>query len=164
MKKIIMTLSILLSACSSIKPLRPFGQSSIMIIHNGTRNVTIGDTIIVRDLGDVDILLHEFGHIMSFNVKRPNEQLIELLNKEYPIPPKIIPSEHNKELQDFITTSTRWKIKYPFKHNKNCNIIEELMANLFAIFVRRGEELEYIKNNYNEIYIEYEKYYHSLKR
>ncbi|MGL5796920.1 MAG: hypothetical protein ACRCYT_01820 [Cetobacterium sp.] len=59
---------------------------------------------------------------------------VDLLSKEYPIPPKIILSYQNRELQDFITTATRCKIEYPFKYKKDCLVVEELMANLFVIY------------------------------
>lgn len=109
-------------------------------------------------------MLHEYGHILHEVYLKPSKTLISLLEKEHPIPPKIIPTNKNRELQDFITTSTRWKIEYPFKHKKDCLVVNEQMANLFVIFTLGGDELEYIKNNYNSIYMEYEKYYKALSK
>ncbi|MGL5709429.1 MAG: hypothetical protein ACRCX7_14450 [Cetobacterium sp.] len=161
MKYLLALSLLLLISCSSAKPL---GQSRMSLIYNSHFNTVIDDTIMVRDLGDVSLLLHEFGHVMSFKVRRPHKELVDLLNREYPVPPSIEPTVTNRELQDFITTSTGWKVKYPFKHKPDCNVVEELLANLFVIFTRRGEELEYIREHYNGIYVEYDKYYKSLKR
>jgi hypothetical protein len=77
-------------------------------------------------------------------------------------PPKIFPSYNNRELQDFITSSTRWEVQYPFKHKENDKVVEEMMANLFVIFTFGGDEKEYIRVNYKEIFTEYEKYYNGL--
>ncbi|MGL6298102.1 MAG: hypothetical protein ACRC1M_02935 [Methanobacteriaceae archaeon] len=89
-----------------------------------------------------------------------NKVMLAINRKGSKFPVKdIIPTYKNRELQDFITTSTRWKIKYPFRHKENCLIVEELMANLFVIFTLGGEDLDFIKQNYSEIYQEYKKYY-----
>lgn len=125
----------------------------------------LDNKIFLKDPQNIEMLLHEYAHFLYFKIKKPNSKLSELLNKEYEIPPLIIETKHNKELQDFVTTSTRWKIKYSFKHsNQDINIEAELMSNLFVIFTLNKEELNYIKINYPEIYIEYKKYYDSFWR
>ncbi|MGL5709797.1 MAG: hypothetical protein ACRCW9_03025 [Cetobacterium sp.] len=147
------------SSCSSYNYNKPFGIKSFEVHYNHHLNTVIENKIYIRNLGDIRMFLHEYGHYLYFNHTKPNKKLIVLLEKEYDIPPDIIPTYKNRELQDFITTSTRWKIKYPFRHKEDCFIVEELMANLFVIFTLGGEELDFIKQNYSEIHQEYKKYY-----
>lgn len=174
MKKCILALiTVLFSSCTSSYSKKieenkiiskKWGLQEIKIIYNYPSNALIGNTILVRNLGDVSIFLHEYAHaIHDFHLK-PSEKLVFLLSKEWPVPPRIIPTYNNRELQDFITTSTRWKIEYPFKHKKDCLIVNEQMANLFVIFTQNREDKDYIRKYYNEIYKEYEKYYNALDK
>ncbi|MGL4424751.1 MAG: hypothetical protein ACRCZL_04440, partial [Cetobacterium sp.] len=151
-----------LASCSNTKQIH-YGFKEFKVIYNAHNNTVIGNTMFVRNIGDVSMFLHEYAHILHYKHKKPSNEMVILLESEYPIPPAIAPTEENRELQDFITTSTRWKVKYPFKHKENTLIVEELMANLFVIFTMKGSDLEYVRTNYLEIYTEYEKYYNDLK-
>ncbi|MGL5049336.1 MAG: hypothetical protein ACRC6E_01720 [Fusobacteriaceae bacterium] len=123
----------------------------------------MGDEVHVKGLGDVSMYLHEYAHVLHFYYLKPNQSLLNVLNTEQPIPSVAIkPNYANRELQDFIATATRWKVKYPFKHNKNCNVELELLANLFVIFTLGGEDLKYIERHFQTIHNEYSYYYNSL--
>lgn len=165
MRIIILTLCVHIMLGCSTTNIKPLGQSSFRVIYNSHSNRVIGDTIFLKDLGNVAMTLHELGHMIHYKVRRPHKELLDALNVKYSNIPEIIPSTDNEELQDFITTSTRWEIMYPFKHTPDRTIIvDELMANLFVIFTRRGPELDYIEQNFSLVYKEYSKYYMSLRR
>lgn len=156
---------LLFAGCSSTEELEYISTqkfSRIPIVYNSNYNAIIGNELHVKSLGDISMFLHEYGHILHFLHLKPHTELIEVLSKEYPIPPEIIPVYENRELQDFITTTTRWKVKYPFKHREDILIVEELMANLFVIFTLGGESKQYVEENFEEIYKEYSIYYNNL--
>ncbi len=160
---------LLLSSCSSYEnKIEPIGTKDIYIRYGRSMpNRTLNNTILLNDLGDVDMLLHEFGHIYYHYIMPPNSRLRRALLKSYPKPPPILPNEDNRELQDFITTQSNWEITYPFKHNNKLGDeqrVREMMSNLLVIFTTNNKQLEFIKINYKEIYEEYTIYYKNLKR
>ncbi|MGL5646958.1 MAG: hypothetical protein ACRDDY_03825 [Clostridium sp.] len=172
-KAILVLILVFMSGCTTRytkkqeenRKFRKWGLQEIRIRFNSAGSSLVGNTMFLKNLGDVSIFLHEYGHVLHDFHLVPHDKLVRLLQVEYPIPPKIIPTNENTELQDFITTSTRWKVKYPHSHKEGDTLIEkELMANLFVIFTLQGINKEYIKNNYRELYVEYEKYYNNLSK
>lgn len=165
MVKFIFLMLFVFIGCSNVSDVNVVNKikfSKFTVIYNSNYNGIIAGDLHVRTLSDISMFLHEYGHIVHTRYIKPEGKLLELLKTEQKIPPAIKPNYDNRELQDFITTTTRWKVEYPFKHKKDCLIVEELMANLFVIFTMSGKNLEYIKINYREIYNEYGKYYNSL--
>lgn len=157
------------TSCSSYEgKIDSIGLKDITIRYGRSMpNRTINNSMLINDIGDVSMFLHEYAHILYHYRLPPNDRLRKALLKVYPLPASIIPNEDNRELQDFITTQSNWGIQYPFKHMKidsEEQRVREMMSNLFVIFTMDRGMKGFIKENYIEIYKEYEIYYNNLKR